>query len=103
MIACSLAFFCLAVCDREDNASVARSSHCWVLALSSLLFLDVVAALVVGSLKLHLLLLAVAVAAPQWILRLLLLLPAFVMVDLLVSTMLSPTGRVWGGGHVTAP
>ena len=48
--------------------------------------------------------LAVDVAARKRILRLLLLQPAFVVVDLFVSILLYTTRRVGGwGGHIAAP
>ena len=100
VIACSSTFLRLTVVECEDSVTVACHKPLFAPGSVEPAVRDVVAALLVSSLKLHLLLLAVDVAAGRRIHHLLLLLPAFVVVDLLVSTLLSPTGMVggWGGG-----
>ena len=70
----------------------------WLPDPSSLLYLDVVATLLISSLKFRLLLLLVEAVARRRIHNLLLLHPNFVVVALLLSTLLSLGRRVWGGG-----
>ena len=70
-------------------------------ALSSLLVHDIVVAILVRCLKHCLLLLSVDMVVQRRNVLLLALLPAFVGVSLLDSTLLSPTDMVGGGGLTT--
>ena len=104
MMACTRWFSVLPLSSALPSMTVripfgSPASHpFWLPDPSSLLYLDVVAALLISSLKFRLLLLLVEAVARRRIHNLLLLHPNFVVVALLLSTLLSPGRRVWGGG-----